>query len=123
MSSSRLVSRPTKPTRSALRAWTLGPLPVGHEGERWSLPEAYTAPDDGGYTRRRGRLGSYALLTLLLGVLGVAVARHDPFSLGWRDPAPRLTRALEPRVERVVMLLAAALDRGDQSPRGSSSGR
>lgn len=123
MSSSRLVSRHPKPARSALRAWTLGPLPVGHETERWSMPEAFTAPDDGGYTRRRGRLGSYALLTVLLGVLCGAVARNDPFSLGWQDPAPRLTRVVEPRLERVVTLLAAALGRGDQSPRGSSSGR
>jgi len=123
MSSSRLVSRHTKPARSALRAWTLGPLPVGHDGERWSMPEAFTAPDDGGFTPRRGRLGSYALLTLLLAVLAGAVARHDPFSLGWQDPTPRLTRALEPRLERVVMLLATAVGGGDQSPRGSSSGR
>ncbi|MFO0628759.1 MAG: hypothetical protein U0325_24505 [Polyangiales bacterium] len=123
MSSSRLVSRPTKSARSALRAWTLGPLPVGHEGERWSMPEAFTAPDDGGYTRRRGRVGSYAVLALLLAVLGGAVARHDPFSLGWQDPAPRLTRVLEPSLERVVTFVAAALGGADQSPRGSSSGR
>lgn len=120
---SRGGPRRNNPMHSALRAWTLGPLPECSPSERWSLPDEITAPDDGPRARRTGAYGSWALLAVLLAVLGVAVARSDPFSRGWRDPAPALSRVLEPRLERVVATLAAALGPAAQSPRGSSSGR
>lgn len=124
MPSSRLVARHPASARRALRAWSLGPVPSLAGGERWSLPDGFVAPDDGGYTRRRSRGLSLAMLGALLAVLGVMVARTDPFALGWKDPATGIARRLEPGLDRVVAGLAAALrDGDDQSPRGSSSGR
>ncbi|MEZ4391898.1 MAG: hypothetical protein R3A48_12440 [Polyangiales bacterium] len=124
MPCSRLVARHPEPSRSALRAWSLGPVPSLAGGERWSLPETFVAPDDGGYARRRTRGLSLATLAALLAVLAVMIARTDPFALGWRDPMTDVARRLEPSLDRAVAGLAEALGARDaQSPRGSSSGR
>lgn len=105
--SSAHTARPS--IRSALRAWTLGPLPLAAPEERWSLPEVAEAPDDERYTTRRGRAGSVALLLALVGVLGFAMAWSDPWSLGWSARVTPVTARVEPWVDRAVTSIAAAL--------------
>jgi len=100
---------PQQTVRSALRAWTMGPLPVAAPEERWSLPDGFDAPDDERYTRRRGRVGSVALLLALTGVLGFSVAWSDPWSLGWNAKVAGVTARVDPWVDRAVVSLAASL--------------
>jgi hypothetical protein len=102
---------PHGPTRlrSALRAWTMGPLPQGAPEERWSLPEVVVPPDDERYTRRRSQAGNAALLLALFGVLGFSVAWSDPWGRGWNAHVAGVTRRAEPLVDRAVTAIAAAL--------------
>lgn len=95
--------------RSALRAWTLGPLPVAAPEERWSLPEVLDAPDDERYARRRGGAGAVALLVALSGVLGFSVAWSDPWSLGWNARVAGVTARVDPWVDRAVSAAVATL--------------
>lgn len=124
MSSSRLVPRAPAHTQGVLRAWSLGPLPALEMGERWSLPEVFAVPDERPIRRGATRRGARATLAVLLGVLTLTLLRTDPFSRGWSDPMPRVSRGVERRLDRLVAALASAIDGGgSQSPRGSSSGR
>lgn len=102
-----MSSQPT--FRSALRAWSLGPLPVAVPEERWSLPDGVEAPDDERYTRRRGRAGAVALLVALTGALGFSLAWSDPWSLGWNARVAGVTARLDPWVDRAVAAAAASL--------------